>query len=654
MGSWIRQLALTQKLLLLLVLPLAGMVLFSGFYLLQKYQTLAEMQQIRQVSLKTGLVSLLINELQKERGLSGLFLSSKGANQLELARFRASSDAALQQLRQHANEEDPLLRQALVALQELEAVRQQVDRFSLQPPQSAAAYTRQIVLLTGFTQQMEGQVSDPELLTAFIQLNQLIEMKERAGRERALLAVIFHQNGSTPESLQRFLLNLGEYQTYLARLTQKLSAAQQQQLQQLLTQPIMAEVEQLKQLVQTTAPGLPLHISGADWFTKSTARIELLHQFEKQLNQGIADAAAAKESAAGRAFWLALVSVALVLALACYLALLIISNIRLAAASVTRALQELSERDLTAVSGYQGQDEFGDIAKALNRTSAELKQVMLLISDATVQLASASEQASIVTAQISKGISQQQQDTETVVTAMHEMGATVRDVARSTGEAAELSRQANSEAVQGQHDIDGTVRLIQSLEAQVHQTAQTLAELKAGSETITSVLDVIRGIADQTNLLALNAAIEAARAGDQGRGFAVVASEVRTLAQRTQESTLSIQDMIERLRRGADQANSAMDQCMEQARVGVNQVVAAGQLLHQIAGGISHINDMNTQIASAAEQQHVVVDDINKNLQRINEVAHQTSTGAEETAATSQQLAQLAEQLQQQVGRFKL
>ncbi|WP_337880230.1 methyl-accepting chemotaxis protein [Rheinheimera sp.] len=654
MGYWIRQLALTQKLLLLLVLPLAGMVLFSGFYLLQKYQTLAEMQQIRQVSLKTGLVSLLINELQKERGLSGLFLSSKGANQLELARFRASSDAALQQLRQHANDEDPLLRQALVALQELEAVRQQVDRFSLQPPQSAAAYTKQIVLLTGFTQQMEGQVSDPELLTAFIQLNQLIEMKERAGRERALLAVIFHQNGSTPESLQRFLLNLGEYQTYLARLTQKLSAAQQQQLQQLLTQPIVAEVEQLKQLVQTTAPGLPLNSSGADWFTKSTARIELLHQFEKQLNQGIADMAAAKESAAGRAFWFAFVSVALVLVLACYLALLIISNIRLAAASVTRALQELSERDLTAVSGYQGQDEFGDIAKALNRTSAELKQVMLLISDATVQLASASEQASIVTAQMSKGISQQQQDTETVVTAMHEMGATVRDVARSTGEAAELSRQANSEAVQGQRDIDGTVRLIQSLEAQVHQTAQTLVELKAGSDTITSVLDVIRGIADQTNLLALNAAIEAARAGDQGRGFAVVASEVRTLAQRTQESTVSIQEMIERLRRGADQANSAMEQCMEQAGAGVTKVVAAGQLLHQIAGGISHINDMNTQIASAAEQQHVVVDDINKNLQSINEVAHQTSAGAEETAATSQQLAQLAEQLQQQVGRFKL
>jgi len=234
------------------------------------------------------------------------------------------------------------------------------------------------------------------------------------------------------------------------------------------------------------------------------------------------------------------------------------------------------------------------------------------------------------------------------------MGATVRDVARSTGEAAELSRQANAGAAQGQAEIDQTVRLIKSLAQQVNQTSEALAQLKAESDTITSVLDVIRGIADQTNLLALNAAIEAARAGDHGRGFAVVASEVRTLAQRTQESTGFIQQMIERLRRGTDAANSAMVLCLEQAGASVVKVEGAGEVLNQITDGISHINDMNNQIASAAEQQHVVMDDINKSLQNINEVAHMTSTGAEETAATSQQLAQLAEQVQLQVARFRL
>jgi len=654
MGYWIRRLALTKKLLLLLTLPVLGLVLFSGIFLLQKFQTLSEMQHIHQVSTAAAQISELINELQKERGLSGLFISSKGKNQTELQQARSAVQAQLQRIREHAAIEVTGVAAILAPLQGLEALRSQVDSFSLQPAQSATTYTGHINELILFSQQKERQISDPELLNSFIRLNQLIEMKERAGRERAMLAVIFNQNGGSQEQLQRYAQNFGELQTYQSRLLQALSDHEASQLKQLLQRPEATEVERLKQLVNSTPSGQPFGVSGADWFAKSTARIELFHQFEVQLIRRLDELASAKQQLASQEFWFALLGVLVVLLLAGYLAVLIVRNIRLAVKSVTRALNELSNRDLTAILNYQGDDEFGEIAKALNRTATELKQVMQLISDATVQLASASEQASVVTSQMCKGIGQQQQDVETVVTAMHEMGATVRDVARSTGEAAELSRQADAGAAQGQAEIEQTVQLIHGLAQQVNQSSEALALLKAESDTITSVLDVIRGIANQTNLLALNAAIEAARAGDHGRGFAVVAAEVRTLAQRTQESTGSIQQMIERLRIGTDAANSAMFLCIELADAGVVTVEGAGQRLTQIAAGISQINDMNTQIASAAEQQHVVVEDINKSLQSINEVAHQTSTGAEETAATSQQLALLAGQVQQQVGRFRL
>ena len=174
------------------------------------------------------------------------------------------------------------------------------------------------------------------------------------------------------------------------------------------------------------------------------------------------------------------------------------------------------------------------------------------------------------------------------------------------------------------------------------------------TDSISSVLDVIRGIAEQTNLLALNAAIEAARAGDHGRGFAVVASEVRVLAQKTQESTGDIQQMIANLQAGSDRAARSMQDTLGTVQTGASNVVRAGELLARIAEGVTGISDRNMQIASATEEQSLVAEDINRNVIQINDVAIQVSAGAEQTAATSLELARLAEQQQQLVGRFTL
>ncbi|WP_420094471.1 methyl-accepting chemotaxis protein [Pseudomonas cichorii] len=234
------------------------------------------------------------------------------------------------------------------------------------------------------------------------------------------------------------------------------------------------------------------------------------------------------------------------------------------------------------------------------------------------------------------------------------MSATVKDVARSTTDAAEMSQRVNASTVQGKTEIDNTVRLIKDLSVQAEQTSQILDNLKGESDSISSVLDVIRGVAEQTNLLALNAAIEAARAGEQGRGFAVVADEVRQLAKKTQDSTVSIQSMIANLQAGSDSAAQSMKETLNKAQEGASNVVRAGDLLEEIANGIASISDRNIQVASAAEEQSLVAEEIHRNVNDINTLVVQVSAGAEQTAHTSRELARLAELQQGLVNRFKV
>ncbi|WP_422047474.1 methyl-accepting chemotaxis protein [Pseudomonas viridiflava] len=217
-----------------------------------------------------------------------------------------------------------------------------------------------------------------------------------------------------------------------------------------------------------------------------------------------------------------------------------------------------------------------------------------------------------------------------------------------------MSQRVNASTLQGKTEIENTISLIQGLEVQAEQTSRIIGELKGESDSISSVLDVIRGVAEQTNLLALNAAIEAARAGEQGRGFAVVADEVRNLAKKTQDSTVSIQNMIVNLQSGSDRAASSMQETLGKAKEGASNVVRAGELLEEIAEGIASISDRNIQVASAAEEQSLVAEEIHRNVNDINTLVVQVSAGAEQTAVTSRELARLAEQQQGLVGRFKV
>ncbi|MCS4314260.1 methyl-accepting chemotaxis protein [Pseudomonas sp. BIGb0381] len=646
---------LRLKLLLILLLPMLGFLTLAGVFVVDNYKTLRDMNTTVMASATAQKLSQLITTLQRERGASGVFLGSGGKSMGDrMVQMRRDSSAAVEVVRGLSTSGSANLDNVLRALDQLPAMRGQVDKLSINSTESGARYTQIIQVLTGYTHSLEASVNNATIVNALGALNQFIEMKERAGRERVVLGLVFSQGHFDEALLSRFSRNLGEFGAYYDAFRRKAPAASLAQFDTQMQQPAAVEVGKLQRLAFEVPMGQALGIKPEAWFETSTQRIDLMSQVEEALGQSVSSLAMHERDDASRALWLTVGAVIVSLLAVAVLSWLIIRMIDSAVRDLNRVLNDLADRDLTARATYESKDEFGQISRNLNRMAQEISGVVQEIGNATAQVATAAEESSAVTMQTSQSVEQQRQSTELVATAINQMSATVREVAHSTNDAAQLSQRVNTSTTQGRTEIEGTITLIRQLSGQAEDTALIIDELKQESDGISSVLDVIRGIAEQTNLLALNAAIEAARAGDHGRGFAVVASEVRVLAQKTQESTGNIQQMISNLQSGSDRASSSMQETLGKAQDGARKVERAGELLLEIAEGVASISDRNLQIASAAEEQSAVSEDINRNVNEINDLVIQVSAGAEQTAITSQELARLAEHQQDLVNRFKV
>ncbi|NTT26900.1 methyl-accepting chemotaxis protein [Pseudomonas aeruginosa] len=311
------------------------------------------------------------------------------------------------------------------------------------------------------------------------------------------------------------------------------------------------------------------------------------------------------------------------------------------------------EGDLTQRLPHTGRDELGELAGWFNRFLDKLQPIIHDVKVSVRDARSTADQSAAISSQTSAGMQQQFREIDQVATASHEMTATAQDVARSAAQAADAARGADQATRDGLALIDRTTQSIDSLAANLTSAMGQVEQLASSSEEIGSVLEVIRAIAEQTNLLALNAAIEAARAGDAGRGFAVVADEVRNLARRTQDSVEQIRGVIEGLQQGTRDVVDAMHGSHRQAQGSVEQVDEAVAALQRIGEAVTVINDMNLQIASAAEEQSSVAEEINRNVAAIRDVTESLSSQAEESAQVSQSLNRLANHQQGLMEQFK-
>lgn len=317
-------------------------------------------------------------------------------------------------------------------------------------------------------------------------------------------------------------------------------------------------------------------------------------------------------------------------------------------------MDKVAAGDMTVTFVAQSRDELGDLGQVFNGTVAKIHDLIERVGHTVSQVELQAGQVETVSAQSNQAVSGQRMQIEQVATAMNQMSSTAQEVARSAAAAVSSAHSVNDETVSGRSLVQSQQGSIARLATEIDQSVQVINQLATDSQSISSVLEVIKSIAEQTNLLALNAAIEAARAGEQGRGFAVVADEVRTLARRTQHSTEEIEQMISRLQSGVAAAVKAMGSSHDMASGTVGQSERVQQALENILGAVGMIVDQNQQIAAAVEQQTAVAHDIDQNIVEINRAGEHAAEGAYQTEAASRQLSLQVIELKQLIGAFRV
>jgi methyl-accepting chemotaxis protein len=322
--------------------------------------------------------------------------------------------------------------------------------------------------------------------------------------------------------------------------------------------------------------------------------------------------------------------------------------------SVIRVAQQIAAGDLSATVEVTRRDEIGQLMQAMQQMGAGLSTIVSGLQAGIEQLASSAQSLSAVTEQTNLEVSSQKEETEQVATAMNQMTATVHDVARNAEEAAQAAQTADGKVESGQQVVRQSMARIEQLADSATSASSSIESLSAEIQNIGTVLSVIKSVAEQTNLLALNAAIEAARAGEQGRGFAVVADEVRALAKRTQQSTEEIERLVSALRSAAQSSVQQIQNSGELVKLAVSDALQTESALGSIAAAVSLIQQMNQQIAAAAEEQSSVAEEINRSVTSIRASADQSSLAMQGNAASSIELAQLGVELKGMVGHFRL
>ena len=662
MLSFINNLSIRSKLFTLTFLPFIGFICFASYNLIQTYQEKVMLEKMLVLTESAAASSLLVHELQKERGASAGYLSSKGKKfQQAIKKHRQTTDQKNQDL-QNFIKSAPLTPQLISLfskvnqqLNKLKGIRQQVDSLSISVNEEVAFYSQLNALLLSIIDNTANENKNSELAIEAVAIGSFLQHKERAGIERAVLSNVFTKNNFTPALLEKFIRLLAEQEAYLAKFQAHATTEQLSIYKATFTKDALKAVQDYRNIALDNMFKGGFNTNATTWFNAITKKINQLKAVEvsllTQLHSKNLTLITQTENTLITLAIVILLPLIVILLLSFYIAIQLhkgINEITSKLISITTA------NDLTLRIKVNNHDELGEISKTINQLVEHLQGLVGKIQTTSTalktNLTENIKNNEIIEGNISSGSNQVTQ----VVTATTEMSSTVSDIARNAMQASTETEKAKIQSQHGNQEVEETIENINNLSMELSNASAVIEQLNGSVLNIGIFLKVINEISEKTNLLALNAAIEAARAGEYGRGFAVVADEVRALAMQTKESTNEIEEMIKELQNSSQCAQSAMSNGIAMVAKSVHDAQKTGKNISLITNNIQEINQMNEQIATAAEEQSCVTEEINRNMLHIQDGYAEMQLSYENINTCSKLADALAYELNETVKQFRI
>lgn len=658
----INNISIRGKLFALTLLPLVGFISFAGYYSMQAYQEKVMLEKMLVLTDSAAVSSLLVHELQKERGASAGYLSSKGEKfQQTIKQHRQTTDQKNRDLQAFITSVSltpqltTLFNKVNQQLDKLPSLRQQIDNLSISVSDEVAFYSNLNALLLSIINNTANENENSKLAISAVTVGSFLQHKERAGIERAVLSNVFSIDHFTPVLLQKFISLLAEQAVYLDKFKAHATTEQLAIYQNNLTEQALKNVKDYENLALDNFEKGAFNTDPKVWFDTITQKINLLKTVEVALLENLREhnqlLVNDKEAYLFSLLIIILISFVLILLLSFY----ITSQLNKGIHEITSKLISITtDNDLTLRIDVNSKDELGEIGLTINKLVKHLQGLVNKIQHTSTalksNLAENIKSNHIIEGNINSGTEQVTQ----VVTATTEMSSTVNDIARNAIHASSETEKANTQSQDGNREVEETIQNISNLSIELRNASTVIDNLNGSVINIGKFLSVINEVSEKTNLLALNAAIEAARAGDYGRGFSVVADEVRSLAFQTKESTNEIEMMITELQSSSKDAQKAMSNGIEMVNKSVDDAKQAGQDILLITHSIQEISQMNEQIATAAEQQSSVTEEINRNMLHIQDGYTEMQLSYGNIDKCSEMVDSLATELEKTVNQFKI